>query len=103
MITEVIWISGAAEDFQNIQSESEQFAVFARALAAALELLKALPERGAKIPHSRLIRRILVGKKRQYGLYYSPVGTRLIVIGLFNLRQAPEEIAKVLSRRGIIE
>ena len=76
---------------------------FLPALDSALELLKSLPERGSKIPHSRLVRRILVGKNRQYGLYYSPVGARLIVIGLFNLRQDPEEIAKILRRRGIIK
>ena len=49
------------------------------------------------------MRRILVGRNKEFGLYYSIVGKRLVVSALFNLRQDPQRISEILRDRGILE
>lgn len=53
----------------------------------------------ALVRHSTRLRRVLLGRKRQFGLYYSLVGARLIVSALIDLRQAPEKIQTILDER----
>jgi len=98
MITGIVWTSGAVEDYLTMGGEISSPA-FVESLDAALLLLRAFPEYGSKIESSDRLRRILVGRKRQFGLYYSNIGNRLIVTALLDLRQDPEHIAGILRSR----
>lgn len=92
----MIWTSGAASDFLSINSEG---ATFDMALGSALELLRHFPEQGTRVPRSQRLRRLLVGKFRQWGLFYSLVGQRIVIVALVDLRRSPDGIEELLSSR----
>jgi len=103
-ITEVIWTSGASADLQQAYDWQETGDHpygdrFLEATSAAIELLKTFPERGSKVRASTRLRRVLLGRRREYGLYYSVVGRRLIVTALIDLRQDPAAIQKMIDGR----
>lgn len=98
MISDIIWTSSAAEDYLTTVGEGSTSA-FVQSLDAALQLLLIFPDHGSTVKFSERLRRILLGQKRQFGLYYSNVGNRLIVIAFLDLRQDPNSIAEILRSR----
>jgi plasmid stabilization system protein ParE len=103
-IVEVIWTSGASADLQRTfdwleTAEPPWGETFLEATSAAIELLKSFPGRGSKVRGSAQLRGVLLGKRREYGLYYAVTGNRLILTALIDLRQDPAAIEKILRER----
>jgi len=103
-IAEVIWTNGASADLQRTfdwleSTEPPSGEAFLEAASAAIELLKSFLERGSKVRASPRMRRVLLGKRREYGLYYAVTGHRLILTALIDLRQDPAAIEKILNER----
>lgn len=94
---EVIWTSSAAEDF--LRTETSRPAEFVAALDGALSLLKVFPEMGSRIRHSLNLRRLLVGRKRRYGVYYGHTSKRITVVAFVDLRQDSDSIEKIICKR----
>lgn len=94
-VNEVVWTSGAADDYLGFETT----AAFEAGLSAALELLRQFPEQGPMVPHSNILRRLLVGKHRQIGLYYAVCGSRIVVTALVDLKRDPSEIVELLHTR----
>lgn len=94
---EVIWTASAAEDY--LRAETGRQAEFTAALDGALRLLKAFPKMGAMVPHSTKLRRILVGRGRQFGLYYGLTPSRITVVALVDLRHDPASIEATIRER----
>jgi len=97
VIENVIWTGGASQDYLAADSHLAS----SQAIDAIIELLRLLPDMGAPVSKSQRIRRVLVGRKRIYGLYYASTGARLIVLALIDLRQNPAKIEEFLKSRGI--
>jgi plasmid stabilization system protein ParE len=57
-----------------------------------LELLRAFPNRARRVPGHPRLRRLLIGKHREYGLYYSVEGRRVVIAALISQRLGPELI-----------
>jgi len=94
---EVIWTASAAEDY--LRTETERAAEFAAAIDGALRVLKVFPDMGSRVRYSTRLRRILVGRKRQYGLYYGVTSERITVVALLDLRQDPGTIENIIRGR----
>ena len=101
MIKEIVWTTGAAEDYLGACEHATSEIEFTLALDTGLKLLRLFPNHGSQIEYSNRLRRILIGKKREFGLYYSVIGNRLIVSALVNLRQNPSQIMDILRSRGV--
>lgn len=84
-------IQAAFERYENYQGR--RGLVFLRRLDAALELLKRLPEIGP--PFLRPYRRLLI-RDFPFGIFYEVNPTRIIVVGVMDLRQNPRTIRKKL-------
>ena len=97
VIEEAIWTSGAADDYLRADS----ILASSDAIDAVISLVRLFPEMGSRVPGTDRIRRVLVGRRRFYGLYHSVVGNRLIVVALLDLRQDPDKIEGILRERGI--
>lgn len=95
MLEEVIWVSGAAQEYL----EANPKLVSSEAIDALIELVRLFPDIGSKVSASKRIQRVLVGRNKIYGLFYSVTGKRLIIVALIDLRQSPAEIENVLRRR----
>ncbi len=95
MTLEVIWTSGASQDYLNADARLAPTS----AIDGLVQLLRLFPEMGS--PESDKVRRALVGNRRVYGLFYSSDATRIIVLALIDLRQSPEAIESLLRDRGI--
>ncbi len=103
-ISEIIWTRGSEGDFQEIfngleAKQSGSGERFFQAVDGALELRRAFPKRCPLAKGLSRFRRLLVGKRREYGLYYSVIGNRLIVSALIDLRQEPSTIQSILRQR----
>ncbi|MEM7699623.1 MAG: hypothetical protein AAF236_14595 [Verrucomicrobiota bacterium] len=98
----VVWTAGASNDFLSAQSDQADEVGFVYGIDSALSLLKSFPEMGSKVTFLERHRRILVGKRREFGIYYTVVGDRLIVSAMVNLRQSPEAIVELLKGRGAL-
>lgn len=96
MPLDVIWTSGASEDYLKADARLAP----TRAIDGLVQLLRLFPDMGA--PESPTVRRVLVGRRRVYGLYYSSSPPRIIVLALADLRQDPGTIEKILRNRGIV-
>ncbi len=91
---EIIWTVSATDDY--LRAETTRPSEFAAALDGALSLLKAFPEMGSRIQHSSNLRRLLVGRKRRYGLYYGLTPQRISVVALVDLRQDANAIERII-------
>tara|TARA_R110002096_G_scaffold54517_17_gene140634 strand:- start:7699 stop:8022 length:324 start_codon:yes stop_codon:yes gene_type:complete len=104
MIDEVVWTQGASADLQE-QFEKLEDTADGRGLEliervdAAMELLKAHPEIASR--YGTRLRRKLIGKNCEFGLFYSIVGHRIILAALLDLRQDPKQILRTLKQRGV--
>ena len=99
MVEELIWTQGATSDLQGIYIGLEDNGAeqLLERIEASLSLLKAFPKRGPK--HRATIRKLLVGRKNRYGLFYSIEGKRIVVVAIADLRQDPRTIEKLLRDR----
>lgn len=95
MLDEVIWISGADQDYL----ECNPVLASTEAIDALIELIRLFPEMGAKVRGSDRLRRGLVGRKRRYGLYYTSHGNRLIIVALLDLSRDSATIDSILKSR----
>lgn len=95
MLDEVIWISGAGQDYL----DSNPVLAPPEAIDGLIELIRLFPEMGSKVRGSNRLRRGLVGKKRRYGLYYTAQNNRLIIIALLDLTQDIATIESILRSR----
>ena len=91
---EIIWTVSATEDY--LRAQTNRPSEFAAALDGALSLLKAFPEMGSTVQHSSNLRRLLVGRKRRYGLYYGLTAKRISVVALVDLRQDTNSIERII-------
>lgn len=103
MVDEIIWTSGAIADLQAIFSHLEdRYPGSGVALVERADhlctLLRDFPELG-KVYLNRT-RRLLLGRRQQYGLLYSLSGKRIAIVGFVDLRRDPKEIARILRERG---
>lgn len=94
---EIIWAASASQDY--LRTETDRSTDFSAAIDGALSLLRVFPEMGSRVRHSTNLRRILVGRKKQYGLYYGLTGERIIVVALIDLRQDPVNIETIIRER----
>jgi len=94
---EIIWTVSATEDY--LRAETSRPAEFSAALDGALSLLKTFPEMGSKVQHSSSLRRLLVGRKKRYGLYYGLTAKRISVVALVELRQDTNSIERIIRER----
>lgn len=94
---EVIWTASAAEDY--LRANTARPERFASAADGALNLLRAFPEMGSKVSHSSHLRRPLVGRSRQFGIYYGLTAERITVVALVDLRQDSEAIEAIIRSR----
>jgi plasmid stabilization system protein ParE len=94
---EVIWTASAAEDY--LRAETNRPDEFIAGIDGALRLLKVFPKLGATVPHSKKLRRILVGRNRHLGLYYGLTPARITVVALIDLRQDPASIEAMIRDR----
>lgn len=94
---EIIWTQSATEDY--LSAEVDRFGEFAAGIDGALNLLRAFPRMGSPARQSLRLRRILVGKRRHFGIYYGLTENRIIVVALINLRQDEETITEILQSR----
>ena len=88
-------IQAAYEFYEAIQVRRGE--VFMRCLDAALGQLRAFPEI-ARVFHDSYRRLLVHGFP--YGIFYSLEGSRIIVMGVMDLRQDPERIRIRLGGRG---
>jgi hypothetical protein len=94
---EIIWTVSATEDY--LRAETSRPKEFAASIDGALCLLRVFPEMGSRVLYSTKLRRILVGQKRQFGLYYGLTTKRIAVVALVDLRQAPLSIERIILER----
>lgn len=94
---DIIWTASATEDY--LRAETGNPAEFAAALDGALSLLKAFPEMGGTVRYSSRLRRLLVGEKRRYGLYYGFTAQRIRVVALVDLRQDTSTTERMIRAR----
>ena len=94
---EIIWTASASEDY--LRTETDRSTDFSAAIDGALSLLRVFPEMGPKVRYSTKLRRVLVGREKQYGLYYGLTGERIIVVALIDLRQDPAIIETIIRDR----
>jgi plasmid stabilization system protein ParE len=95
MLEDVIWISGASEDFLEADSRLAP----TKAIDGLIELMRLFPDIGTRVRGSDRLRRGLVGRARVYGLYYAVSESRLIIVALLDLRQDPQVIEQILESR----
>jgi len=95
MTPEVIWTSGASEDYLKADPKIAP----SIAIDGIVQLLRLFPEMGSS--ESARVRRVLVGRRRFYGLYYASTQSRIIVLALVDLRQDPDIVESLLRSRGI--
>lgn len=97
---EVVFLSGADADLQQIYSELEERAAgepFLVLVDRKLELLRQFP---AIAPRYKVapLRKFRIGRT-PYGVFYSIESGRVMVIAIQDLRQAPETIARIIQQR----
>ena len=99
-IDEVIWTSGATADLQEIYGnlDWEKADDLVSRIDASLDLLKAFPERAGRYKRSN-VRRLLVGHRNQYGLFYTITGRRIIVAAFVELGGDPELLERLIRSR----
>lgn len=95
MLENVIWTSGASEDFLKADARVAP----TQAIDALVELIRIFPDIGSSVRGSNRLRRALVGRARVYGLYYAASESRLIIVALLDLRQNPQVIEQILRSR----
>ena len=101
---ELIWTNGATADLQTLYVSCEDRSPgsgdkLSEQVSASLETVRTFPRRGSRVADFPLLRRVLVGRHRHYGVYYAAVGARVIVTAVVDLRSDPETILRILSRR----
>ena len=104
-IDELIWTQGATADLQVVynwveEREERQGDLLLERVDAALAPLHEFPELAPRFGQGTLRRR-LVGKNREYGIFYQFAGRRIIVVAFLDLRQAPEKLREILRSRGV--
>jgi hypothetical protein len=105
MKAEIVWTAGAERDlvvlFDQVASVSEDFEVALRLLRQPLDravtLLSDNPRPGAPV-RGTSIRRILLGPKFRYALFYAEEGCRLMIHALLDMRQDPNLIRDRLRK-----
>ncbi|MDF1812221.1 MAG: type II toxin-antitoxin system RelE/ParE family toxin [Verrucomicrobiales bacterium] len=99
-IDEVIWTSGATSDLQEIYGnlDWEKADDLVLRVDASLDLLKAFPERAGRYKSSK-VRRLLVGRRNQYGLFYTITGRRIIIAAFVELGGDPELLERLIRSR----
>jgi hypothetical protein len=91
----VIWTSGASEDYLKADPKIAP----SIAIDGIVQLLRLFPEMGSS--ESTRVRRVLVGNRRLFRLYYAPIQSRIVVLALVDLRQDPDIVEALLRSRGI--
>ncbi len=102
-IEEVTWTLGATCDLQELYSrlEEEKADDLVRRVEASLELLKTFPERAKRYKESK-VRRLLIGRNNQYGLFYTITNRRIMVAAIVQLGGDPKVLERLIrSRTGI--
>jgi toxin ParE1/3/4 len=99
-VTEIVFLYSAEADIQAGFEACEQHQegrgeIFLRHLDVVFTRLRAFPSSGPFF-HERYRRALVPGFP--YGIFYSIEGTRLIVLGVLDLRQNPETIRRRLER-----
>ena len=97
MIKEVIWTSAASQDYLEV----EPSLVSVEEIDAILGLLRLFPKMGSSATVSGRVRRVLIGRNKIMGMFYTHDGLRLIILSLLDLRQNPLTIEGNLLSRGI--
>lgn len=103
MIDEIVWTQGATTDLQETFGRLEDIGEgrgveLIDQVEFALGLLKEFPEIAPKFGNR--LRRKLVGKKCEFGIFYSIIGSRIIIAAVLDLRQDPDQIRRTLKQRG---
>jgi len=100
MVNEIIWTQGSSSDFQEIYNQltEENAEILVGRVEASLTLLKAFPERAPKFKDSQL-RRLLVGHRNRYGIFYSIIGKRIIIAAMVDLTSDPEFVERLLRSK----
>jgi len=101
MPNEVVWTNGAEEDLRWVYKWLEDTTEgsgdrFVHALDGGLSLVRDFPEIAAV--YDWPIRRLVI-KGGRFGMFYVSEPRGIIVIAVQDLRQDPEFIARILSRR----
>lgn len=105
MVPEVVWTAGAERDLLEIYlqlfdafdgDDDLILRVLRQPLQSALGLIVQHPEAGAKVKHTKGVRRWLLGPQRRYGLFYVVESRGLMIHTILDMRQNPETIWKRL-------
>ncbi len=99
---EIVWTSGAGSDFIQAKSGQSDEDQFIYGIDSALYLLRHNSEMGPRVPFLKNHRRLLVGKHKEFGIFYTVVGQRILISAMVKLTQSPEKIVEVLKGRGAI-
>ena len=91
---EVVLLQSAQADLLEIFSRYGEASY--RLIDSALERIRTMPDL-APVYHSHFRRKLVPGTP--FGIFYSVVGTRVMVSFIMDLRQDPEAIERRLSRR----
>ncbi len=102
---EIVWLRKADADFQAVyerfeeRGEGKGDGLF-QDVNSALERISLFPEIGRTFESP--IRRVLIDQGR-YGLFYVAAPTRIVILGIENLRQDPARIRQNLGLEGAAE
>ncbi len=100
MVDKIIWTSGATWDLQGIYNDLEEDKAdeLVARVESSLTLLKAFPERASRYKKTN-IRRLLVGHRNQYGIYYTISGRRIIIAAFARLGGNSEILDRLIRSR----
>jgi len=99
-MAEVVLLRGAEDDALNLfiaihERSTNRAEKFSRALDRALGELSVFPEIRSRY-RGRYRRKLVIGF-REYGVFYTVEGDRVMVQAILNLRQDPQQIRRRLS------
>ena len=99
-VDEIIWTAGATADLQEIYAslDWEKADDLVSRVDASLDLLKAFPERAGRYKKSK-VRRLLVGHRNRFGLFYTITGRRIIIAAFVELGGDPEILERLIRQR----
>jgi len=101
MAHEIVWTRGAEADLLAIYQEWDRAlsgdeewidSLLLRSLQRTLDLVALHPEAGPRVARTKKLRRILLGPKRRYGIFYVIEGRRILIHAVIDLRQDPKRL-----------
>ena len=99
MTVEVVWTNGAEGDllrlYERIGDHDMAVRTLRQPLEHALGLLTRNPGLGPKVRGTKRVRRLLVGPRMRWGVFYVEEANRLMIHALLDMREDPD----VLKRR----